>query len=78
MKYIEELSPGDCFELSNKYYLLSKDFKKDGKKLCLSLIDGFSNWFSQETIVNQIDLFIMDKENNIIAIKERKKTHVSD
>lgn len=76
MKYIEEIQPGDCFELKNKFYLLTQDFKKNGDRLCISLEDGFANWISQESIINPTDLFTMDKENTIIAIKERKKIDV--
>lgn len=78
MKYIEEIETGDCFEYKNKFYLLTQDFKKNGDRLCIGLLDGFSNWMPQNTIVNPTDLFTMDKENNIIAIKERKKTDVSN
>jgi len=76
MKYIEEINPGDCFELNSKFYVLTRDFKKNGERLCIGLFDGFSNWIKQDTIVNLADLFTMDKDNNILAIKERKKTDV--
>lgn len=78
MKYIEELISGDCFEHSGKYYVLSCDFKSNGKRMCISLFDGFSSWFSPDCMVNQTDIFTMDKENNIIAIKERKKDDISN
>jgi hypothetical protein len=73
MKYIEELEPGDCFELSGNYYVVSRDFKNNGHKMCLSIVDGFSKWISPETITNPIDVFTTDKDSHIIAIKERKK-----
>lgn len=78
MKYIEELNSGDCFELKGKFYLLGTDFKKNGQRFCLNLADGFSSWINQDTIVNLTDLFTMDKDNNLIAIKERKKENVSN
>ena len=78
MKYIEELNPGDCFEYSGKYYVLSCDFKGNGKRMCVSLYDGFSNWLDGECIINPTDIFTMDKDNNIIAIKERKKDDISN
>lgn len=77
MKYIEELLAGDCFEYTGKYYILSSDFKANGKRMCLSLSDGFSNWMDGSCIVNQTDIFTMDKESNIIAIKERQKDDIS-
>lgn len=76
MKYIEEIGCGDCFEINNKYYLLTQDFKKNGDRLCMSLEDGFVKWFQSDTIINPIDIFTMDKDNNILAIKERKKADV--
>lgn len=77
MKYIEEISSGDCFEHNGKFYLLTQDFKKNGDRMCISLEDGFPSWLSQSTIINRVDLFTMDKDNNIIAIKERKKEDVN-
>jgi hypothetical protein len=77
MKYLEEIQPGDCFEYKNKPYLLTQDFKKNGNRLCISLIDGFPSWVPQDSIIESFDLFRMDKDNNIIAIKERKKTDVA-
>jgi hypothetical protein len=78
MKYIEELQPGDCFEFSGGYYVVSRDFKNNGQKMCLSMVDGFSKWMSSETITNPIDIFTTDKDSNIIAIKERKKDDLSN
>jgi hypothetical protein len=73
MKYLEELVPGDCFENKGIYYVLSSDFKSDGSRLCLSLQNGFIKWIKSNEIVNLSDLFTLDKENNIIAIKKRDK-----
>jgi hypothetical protein len=78
MKYIEELSIGDCFDYSGKYYILSSDFKNNGKKMCLSLYDGFSHWLDGSVIINPINLLTTDKDGNIIAIKETKKNDFSN
>lgn len=78
MKYIEEIHSGDCFEYKEKFFVLTQDFRRNGDRLCISLIDGFANWIPQDTIINPTDLFTMDKDNTIIAIKERKKTDVPD
>lgn len=78
MKYIEELSAGQCFEFQKNYFLLTQDFKKNGQRLCIRLDSGIGNWLKPDCIVNTTDLFTMDKDSNIIAIKERKKTDVSD
>lgn len=73
MKYLEELNSGDCFEYNNDYYVLSCDFKNNGNRMCLSLKNGFSNWFGADSIVNLTDIFTLDKDSNIIALKERAK-----
>ena len=38
--------------------------------------DGFQKWMNQNTIVSSIELFTLDKENNIIALKLREKKDV--
>jgi hypothetical protein len=73
MKYIEELLHGDCFGLSGDYFILTSDFKSNGYRLCVSLKTGSSRWIKPEEVVDSIDIFTIDKENAIIAIKERKK-----
>lgn len=73
MKYLEELIPGDCFEIGNDYYVVSSDFKAAGDRMCLSLKNGFSKWLNPNIIVNITDIFTLDNNNNIIAIKERSK-----
>lgn len=78
MKYLEELNCGECFELSNNYFILTHDFKKNGDKLCIKLNTGSNHWIKPDSIVKASDIFIMDKDNNIIAIKERSKENVSD
>lgn len=77
MKYLEELSFGDCFQYENLHYVLSRDFKSNGKKMCLCLETGFSHWFNGDLMINVTDLFTMDKNNNIIAIKERSKDDIT-
>lgn len=73
MKYLEELGVGDCFGLSGNYYIVTSDFKKDGKKLCVNLKTGLLNWIKPDETVNNIDIFTFDKDSNIIAIRERNK-----
>jgi hypothetical protein len=73
MKYLEELSGGDCFEQNGNIYILSKDFKANGQKMCISMSTGFQKWFDANAIVIPIELFTVDKENNIIALKLREK-----
>lgn len=72
MKYLEELSGGDCFEHGNNYYVLSKDFKSNGDRMCIDMSTGFPKWISSNSIVSNIELFTTDKDNNIVALKIRK------
>lgn len=73
MKYLEELKAGGCFSYQENIYLLTSDFKSNGKKLCYNLADGSCRWLQQETIVEDEQLYILDKNNNIHPIKEHKK-----
>lgn len=72
-KYIEELTFGDCFIFEDDYYVLSIDYKKDGSRYCVSLKDGGPRWFKQDNIVEKIQIYTMDKDNNIIPLKETPK-----
>jgi hypothetical protein len=77
MKYIEELVSGDCFVYENQYFLLTSDFKKNGKKLCYSLQDGFAKWFENNDIVDHEQMYCLDKDNNVVAIKPTKANSAS-
>lgn len=74
MKYIEELAPGDCFDLDGKFYLLTSDFKSNGDKLCYSLECGHSKWIKSNDIVNILPIYKLDEDNSIVAIKPTLKT----
>lgn len=73
MKYIEELEAGDAFVVNNQHFILTMDFKKNGDKLSVNLVNGQSQWMKPNDMVENIDLFTIDKNNLIIAIKERKQ-----
>ncbi len=72
-KYIEELSYGDAFVGDSKYYILTSDFKKNGDRLAVCLTDGSSRWLNSSLITEPIQLYITDKDNNIISIKPTEK-----
>ena len=72
-KYIEELNPGDSFTHLEEKYLLSYNFKKNGDRSAINLRNGQSQWFISNQIIDVIQLYYLDKDNNIIAIKEVKK-----
>lgn len=71
--YLEELDNGDSFEYEDNKFVVTTDYKQDSSRLCICLKDGSSRWLASNCIVNKIQLFIMDKDNCIIAIKETKK-----
>lgn len=73
MKYIEELVYGDAFLYKEEIYLLGIDFKSDGKRLCISLKDGRPNWLNGDTIVEETQIYTLDKQNTIIPIKKTLK-----
>jgi len=73
MKYLEEISTGECFTLAGKYFILTADFKRNGDKLAVCLSDGLSKWVKSNDMIDPIDIFTLDKDNNIIAMKERIK-----
>lgn len=77
MKYIEELSNGDSFILDGNYYIITSDFKKNGYRLCVDLKTGSGRWINPSENIDNVDIFTFDKDNNIIAIKERKKDSIN-
>lgn len=73
MKYLEELLIGDCYQHNECQYVVTTDYKQNGSRLCVSLVDGTTKWMVSDLMVEQIDIFTVDKDSNIVAIKERKK-----
>lgn len=69
MKYIEELSPGECFISENKHFILTYDFKKNGSRLCYDLKSGNAQWLDSTTIVDIEPIYAIDKNNNFYPIK---------
>lgn len=72
-QYIEELENGDCFEWSDSKFIVSCDFKSDGSRLCFNINNGTPKWFKANDTISKIQIFVMDKDNCIIPIKETKK-----
>jgi hypothetical protein len=69
MKYLEELSPGDCFEFQNNNYVVLLDYKKSGQRCCAMLSNGSTRWLNPDAIVDISPIYTIDKDNNIIPIK---------
>lgn len=70
-KYIEELNSGDSFEFENAKYLLSTDYKKNGSKLAFSLLDGSPRWIKASDMVKVFDMYYINEDNAISAIKNQ-------
>lgn len=76
VKYLEELSSGDAFQFDNTIYVLSSDFKKNGDRMSISIQSGQFRWLGPSTMVDNCELYLVDKDNNIIAIKPKDKEDV--
>lgn len=76
MKYVEELSAGDCFINKDDSYLLTNDFRKNGARLAYSLTTGFCRWFDANTIVDLLPIYGLDSDNNFYPIKPMESTNV--
>ena len=76
MKYIEELSSGDCFEYSSKKFLLTSDFRKNGDRLAYSLYDGFASWLPANAMVEISPIYTLDANNNICPVKVSAKNDI--
>lgn len=77
MKFVEELECGDCFSVNNEFFIVTTDFKKNNDRLCVSLTNGASRWFSANTLIDHLMIYRLDKENNIIPFKETTKDDIT-
>ena len=69
MKYIEELSAGDTFTQADKVFIMTCDFKSNGKRLGIRFDDGFPIWFDASSMVEPTPVYQLDKDNNVVPIK---------
>lgn len=69
MKYVEELNSGDAFTFKDQLFILTSDFKNNGSRKAINLNDGMCKWFDANSTCEFIDLFMLDKNNNIIKVK---------
>jgi len=74
MKYIEEIDIGSAFAYQNSIFILTSDFKHNGQRNAIDLSNGLSRWFAGNTICEVIDLFVLDKNNNLIKVKTTHET----
>jgi hypothetical protein len=75
--FLEELNCGDCFNSSEKLFIVTTDYKKSGDRLCINLNDGSSRWFKPDAMVSKISIMYTDEDSNIVAIKELSKSDVN-
>lgn len=73
MKYLEEIKTGDIFIYHSSFFLLTIDKKQDDRMLCYNLQDGSPRWIKKDEMVEISQIFALDSENNLVAIKETKK-----
>ena len=73
MKYIEELCGGDCFVYNTEKFLITTDFRKNGSRLAYSLTSGSPHWFNSQEMIEIDHLYTIDKDNNIISVKQCQK-----
>ena len=76
MKYIEELSPGECFTFNNQLFILTTDFKKNGQKLAYCLFDGSPRWMNSQDNIESTLIYTLDKNSNIIPVMQNHETMV--
>ena len=74
-KFIEELDSGDCFVDNDSYFIVTSDFKKNGSRLAISLMNGSAKWFGASDMIEPIDIYTMNKESLIVAIKNKKNEY---
>jgi hypothetical protein len=67
--YIEELTFGRTFIYNDKFYVLTPDFKSDGKRLAVSLTTGSYEWLKGGTIVKTQSIYYLDDDNNLLPIE---------
>lgn len=72
MKYIEELSHGECFRLNGELFILTSDFRNNNTKLCYSLSSGFPKWLKNDSIIDVCPIYTLSAENNLVPVKEYK------
>lgn len=68
MIYLEELKSGEAFLYDGVCYVVSRDFKNTGHRLCIDLRKGFGVWLDPSSITEKVTLMYTDKENNFIPI----------
>lgn len=77
MKYLEELSSGECFRLDESLFIVTCDFKSNGDRLCYSLDKGLPKWIGSNSIVNIDPIYTLNSDNAIVAVKNYDKQNIN-
>lgn len=72
MKYLEELTYGECFKYNNELFILTSDFKNNDTKLCYNLNSGFPKWLKNDSMIDVCPIYTMSTDNNLTPVKEYK------
>lgn len=70
MRYLEEIEIGTCVSINNDYFIVTPDFKSNGNRMLISLVNGSSRWFGPSVMADTIEIFTFDKDTNILPIKQ--------
>jgi hypothetical protein len=71
-QYIEELNIGNTFVYKNATYIMTQDFRKNGDRLCVNLLDGSARWIGSTQIVEETQIYRMDSDNNFMPLSNHK------
>lgn len=77
MKYLEELSAGECFRLDESLFLVTCDFKSNGDRLCYSLDKGLPKWIKPNSIIHVDPIYTLNSDNAVVAVKNYDKQSIN-
>jgi hypothetical protein len=69
MHHLEEINNGQTFTINNTIYIATCDFDNNKKRLCIDILSGQLRWLLLNSLVELVDLYKIDNNNNIINIR---------
>lgn len=73
MKYIEEIQNGDIFLSTEKFYVLSSDFRIKNNKnyhMCIEINTGNTQWFASDHMIEIVPILYQDTKNLLHNIQD--------
>lgn len=67
---IAKLIFGSTFVFNKEIFLLTQDFNRKNQRYCINIKNGSSKWIDETAEVDLIQLYIIDKDNNFMPLKE--------